>query len=119
MKHTQKQLEAMSDYELSADILTLYDNYDGSEIGRNEAKSKATFRLGWARYSFDINNWSDMGPLLRKNNITIVYENGEIPCAVVIDDLSDFVVWSFNIQCFNKNELRAAAIVYILIKQGE
>ena len=125
-KYNKEQLEKLSDFELSSMILwgkhcamiTGEARHDYPNESRAIYPLKITSLACASVAIFDINNWADMGPLLNPNNISISYEKDHDPCAFVVEDGSDYIGWGFDIQCFHKNELRAAAIVYILVAQG-
>ena len=106
MKYTQNQLIVMSDFDINC-IIAKIQNESG--VYMNDIVSQ--------RVKDYCNSWSDMGPLLGPNNISICYDKKDFPCAFVLEDISEFREWDFKVCCFNGNVLRAAAIVYILIKQ--
>lgn len=55
---------------------------------------------------FDINNWSDMGPIIVDNGISIYYNKR-------MYWLADTYVTHENVHAIDKSPLRAAAIVFL------
>ena len=100
MKPTLEQLQEFTDAELSEAIfIKVY----GKVKVLHAYSSVAIDHI----MSFDINNWSDMGALANKHKIGSVYSSisGNC-CAFTIDD---------EIECWHQNELRAKAIVFLLM----
>ena len=110
MKYTKEQLEGMSDFDINRLI--------AESLGQDWSGITADSYQAYPGLKDYCNSWADMGPLLKPNNISIVNEFKEKPCALVLDDLTDLMDWGGEFQCFHVNELRAAAIVYILIQGG-
>ena len=117
MKHTLEQLEVMSDFDIDiiiADIIGI-DWFSSPSDYRNTSG-------GWMFSSDSIecdtrlpsycNSWADMGPLIHEAKIAGRWWRfaPNLYCASSMD---------MKYTCTDKNPLRAAAIVYILVKQGE
>ena len=94
---TQKELEDMSNDDLSNAIINM-------DPGRMS-------------HSFDIDDWSDMGPLIQNNKIDIGWP--EVWCAGFVKKPMQGGRSIFIQLNSAKYALRAAAIVYILIKQAK
>ncbi len=64
------------------------------------------------------NSWADAGPIIQENRITIINENLSIPVAV-----NDCYGWYCDedkpLHCRNENPLRAAMILFLMMKGGE
>ena len=118
----KEQLEKLSDFELSAMILLNrigYGNWTGPFLTNSKTNSEAGMRdkNTLDREWFDINNWSDMGQLIEQNKINLNYfedDDGGYYSATS----GEYGCESHENECDNKNPLRAAAIVYLLM-QGE
>lgn len=108
MKYTLEQLEGMSDKQISEAVLSLITGYsidEAREIISTGYFSKSSF----CDYC---NSWADMGPLISSALIDITYaSDGSGYCRHEI--LIDLTESHFALG----RELRAAAIVYILVKQ--
>ena len=105
----------MSDFQLSGEMLKLHKKYDDSKISENESRTKASFKIGWVTYCFDINNAADMMPLVFEAGINLNSEMAnEKEWAASSKDLS--YCWTANWQVIHSNPLRAAAIVYLLMR---
>ena len=62
--------------------------------------------------NFDINNPADMWPIIVDNGISLLQQDNEEGwCAFRWDD--------DNAECWHKNPLRAAAIVFLMMKDAE
>lgn len=110
---TQKQLEGMDSSELSLIILKL--KFDGVAEKYSTSPPSTAFALvkdgsGSLTVSFDINSWSDMGPIIHLNNIPINPVGN--PKFVKL-----WIAGNDEASACGENPLRAAAIVYILINQ--
>ena len=98
--YTQEQLEGMSNQEIDQvisnialkDVSELFQGLDGH--GK--------------RYAPYCSNWADMGPLIVEAGLCLTKLNAD-----------EWETWEFNdrLSYVNKNPLRAAAIVYILVMQ--
>ena len=118
--YTKEQLEGMIDFDINK-IMVEVTHKKTLTGTQPEIKGNTSVTVYGLMYSIKVdycNNWADMGPLLKPNNISIAYEKCDTPCAMVVGDATDYIGWEFDIQCFHENELRAAAIVYILVMQG-
>lgn len=125
MKHTQKQLEAMSDLQINEIVADYEGMFVQKEFGNRVGLTKS-FREQypsvvwsrpkddsdcWAQFNY-CNRWDDIGGLIDECSIDLQHDqlgNG----MHFASDWDDVFVSS------NPNIKRAAAIVYILIKQGE
>jgi hypothetical protein len=110
--------EKMSDDKLSLAILKikcggLAEKYSTSPPSTAFALLSSGYGGGSTTSSFDINNWSDMGPLIRENKISIHYRANPklLPMAKRIN--------SDQHNETHANELRAAAIVYLKMMESE
>lgn len=109
--------EEMSDYELSCEIMDAIHGeqiknwclsdcekyiYDCGPIGEDFHKIDM----------FDINNPADMWPIIFEHGISLLQQDNEDGwCAFRWDD--------DNAECWHKNPLRAAAIVFLMMKDAE
>jgi len=122
MKYTQEELESKSNFELS-ELIAIKEGFSVSKeqwmhLGDRDENlviidtSKESSDI--INRTFDTvdycNNWADMGPLIDKSKISIEYRahNSLFPQAKMFN--TD--------QCYvsDKNVLRAAAIVYLLMQ---
>ncbi|HEY7864616.1 MAG TPA: phage protein NinX family protein [Psychromonas sp.] len=103
IKYTQEQLEEMSDFEINKIAAEL----NGMDYSGVSEQMKHDYNM--PDYC---NNWSDMGPLIHRYKIAMTPQGWNT------------TLWSAStsINCdmtsISSNPLRAAAVVYILIKQG-
>ena len=116
MKHSKEQLEAMSDFEINCVVTSIADECDYSQWAVSE--DGALFYHcgidGSQYHSVDILDYctsiEDMMPLVFEERINLlVTHNGWVA----------FSEHDTPLESEHKNPLRAAAIVYILVKQGD
>lgn len=124
MKHTKEQLEGMSDFELSATILSgMNSNSVTFPTTTNESQAgtdvKSGFGGGFGSYYFDINNPSDMMHLVFESGISLSSptlcgtdaDAGEWQASAFYPQLN-----KLDIHVYHSNPLRAAAIVWLLMQ---
>lgn len=114
----KEQLEALTGGELSLAIIKLKhgplaENYRISPINQKARCLIGTDGCGSLSVSFDINDWSDMGPLIHENMISMKWHShiygGMAMCVGFCESGRHEVV--------HKNPLRAAAIVWLLMQE--
>ena len=125
-KYTQEQLEKMSDFEINLAVAEAdigRDNFvvqDGLIIKHlsSDAECKMIILTKVINYC---SNPSDIMPLAFGADISLIKDKGaHFYCAVSgYDDRNNDFARSDSGHVHNKNPLRAIAIVYLLIKQGE
>ena len=122
MKYTQEQLEGMINFELNC-LVAEYDK--GEKLPKEWRESHFFRRLGDCLLSSDgdfsvktlvkdyCNSWADMGPLIQELSIDIEWPESLGQASKYMQGTEDIFVG------FKRKEeaLRAAAIVYILVKQ--
>jgi hypothetical protein len=115
MKHTQEQLEAMSDFEINV-LICNYLPIMVEEVQNENAPSVMVNDI-IDMYPIDpINDWGVMGPLIFDSNISITTDLGEW---TAYSGFYNGNAVEFDEYASHKNPLRAVAIVYLLIKQDE
>ena len=125
MKHTKEQLEGMSDFQLSSEVLKLHKRYDGSKIGENESRTKASFKIEWVTYCFDVNDPSDMIPLVFEAGMSLInFSDGYAATGkwdyIDVNNSHDSAEWwCGDLESTHSNPLRACAIVWLLMQGGE
>ena len=118
MKYTLEQLEGMSDKQISEAVLSLITGYsidEAREIISTGYFSKSSF----CDYC---NSWADMGPLIHEAKISLSPCYSADPVVYSYSPTGKWCAEHFYLQSgqvTNTNPLRAAAIVYILIKQED
>ena len=114
---TIQELEAMSDFEINI-IMAHYDPAIINDTQPPQIQNESAVYMNdiVSQWTMDwCNNWSDMGPLIEwifNENVTFAINGG----GIITSSLGvKFNGAKLNIEC---KPLRAAAIVYILIKQA-
>ena len=112
MKPTLEQLQEFTGAELSKEVLIKLNPENKIDVGIGY--HCGVLRIGadhneWVE--FNINNWSDMGALANKHKISAIYSSTTKEwTAFYSDDDSDLTI-----DIHDKNELRAKAIVFLLM----
>lgn len=102
MKYTQDQLEGMSDREIDWAIVSIIYGTEDKDIRR-------IFSSGGFDYC---NSWADMGPIIGRERISLIpVSNMDVSWLAVPES------GLHSHRSVGNNPLRAAAIVYILVKQ--
>ena len=106
-----KDYSKMSDFEINKEVATLMC---GSECVVGHAQRKVIITTGIAGYvlcHFDpCNNPSDAWPIIDENGIGLAFVNGEWRASSVMAGYHEYS---------DKNALRAAMIVYLMMKEEE
>ena len=114
--YTQDQLEAMSNFEINAHLcielgmkpLEKQENTDCAVVMDLRSSS------GYCKYDY-CGSAGDMWPLLKPNGISLIDIEGDtLACSGCEYGVGEFL-WVNDV--WHENQLRAAAIVYILIMQ--
>ena len=114
--YTKEELEKLSDGELSLAILKIKTDNMAFDYHISKVKSTArcivgTNGFGVIKTSFDINSWADMGPLIDSNGFI------DFLLSVVRSKSGTlFTTWEKFQREYECSKLRAAAIVYLLMK---
>ena len=125
--YTKEQLESKSDFELSALILksngfSVATQDDTGTEATHRSKENSFFMITVTR--FDINNPADMWPIIDSSGISLIkFDDGYaaicewnyIDIGQPHEDCESFCSDNAH-QSGHKNPLRAAAIVYLLVK---
>lgn len=121
-KYTQAQLEAMSDLHLNIAVTSIENKEDYSQwaISADETQVYHCGVDGSQYHYVDIlaycNNPDDIMPLVFESRFDLGFHQEGEWCVSTVSHLHHNDC-AYYFQCFNKNPLRAAAIVYILVKQ--
>lgn len=97
--YTQEDLKEMSDFEINTLV----------------AHAKGWQPHYWHHLPNYCNNWSDMGPLIVETKIAVT-PSSKLSVQMGFEE-NDWCASVVNFASWCENPLRAAAIVYILIKQ--
>lgn len=66
------------------------------------------------------NNWADAGPVILENRISLFLADGSIACAYSKNVYDEFgCVEGYEFEVEHKNPLRAAMIVFLMMKDNE
>ena len=120
MKYTQDQLEIRSKRKINIILAKLLYRSDLLSISNTPLSTSSIsvhFLDGKSKIVDYCNNWADMGPLIEEEGIDIAYySNGDGYC---YKDLRETLLNLIEVEFEKGKTLRAAAIVYILVKQEE
>ena len=130
MTFTQKELEAMSNFELNAVVAKLFLPYDYIVNEKDKSVELAIYKDVMAGGMHDqvlspyaefnpCNNWKDCGSLIDEGQISLIKDEriGYYANTGWLHH-SDAVLDS-RFESYHNNSKRAVTIVYILIKQGD
>ena len=128
MKYSKEQLEAMSDLQLNRVIAfelfkltpdqSIIKHQDSGKCTRNYKDSAVSVgEFGCLSFGDYVSDYSLMMPLVFEAGISLISSGGGWYTAHS-DDL-DVATIKCSHESYCSNPLRAAAIVYILVKQGE
>lgn len=109
-----KGYNEMSDFELSKLVFfksgKQYEDYEANPFPEDSSSFSYGDGANW--HEFDINNPSDMWPLIVENGICIHVDKAGINSYANTFDSNGYCKNEF----YDKNPLRAVAIVYLMIK---
>jgi len=115
-KPTVEQLQELTDAELSQAVLIKLHPKNKNDIKPDIFGNGSVLRMGmcdkWV--SFDIKNWPDMGLLANKYKIGAIYSAVTKGWAAFYVDYDNNTV--NRIDCYHENELRAKAIVFLMME---
>lgn len=116
-----KNYSAMSDFEINKSVALLCCiegvciNDDGFPVKNIIDDSPGSYSGGdYIEYDFDpCNSWADAGPIIQENKISLTFSKSDCVATKIINDGARYR------ESYGENPLRAAMIVFLMMKDAE